>query len=954
MISAGKWEEHARPVPAAGGLEIDFSRRELRLHGAPAPLASRAFEVLEVLVQAGGELVNKYDLMSRVWPGAVIEENTLQFHISAVRKALGADKKLLKTVSGRGYRLLGNWTIRQNRAPPMLNEPVRASAAPNSFQTNVPVAASALVGREIAIQHLRELLSAYRAVTLTGPGGIGKTVLASEVARRLFPNIESDVFFVELVSLADPDLVPSAVASVLGLRLGGDEISPASVARAIGSRKMLLVLDNCEHVIDAAASLSETLLRVCPHATLLATSREVLRIEGEFVYHVAPLEVPSQHETASRDVLEHSAVQLFIARTRSLKADVLAHGENLPAIAAICRRLDGIPLAIEFAAARAATLGVQQIAGRLDDRFALLTAGRRTALPRHQTLRATLDWSFELLPEAERRLLGRLAIFPAGFTLEAATTVASDVGVGVALGISSLVSKSLVMMDGLEVGRRWRLLETIRAYALEKLDASGERDQISGRHAAYCRDVFARAETEVLARHKKEWLADYALEIDSLRSALDWAFSAGGDVSVGIALTAAAVPLWVYLSLSEECRRRVERALAALAAATADARLEMKLRAALAITLGQAGDAGAETESAWRRTLTLAESLGDPDYQLRALWGLWQIRDRGALALAQRFAAVASTPADRRIGDQLMGHSYHILGDQSSARRHLERIVANRDAAADSESRIIRFDVDEPPTLFLARILWLQGLPEQAMALAERSVEQAEADEHAKSRCFTLAFGACPIALWAGNLNLAERYIDFLHDTSRRHSLTLWHALGRAHRGVLLVKRGDPKAGLPELQAAFSECRAAPSGYRVLFFVAELAEALGRAGQISEGLATVEEAIDRAERTAEGWIMAELLRIKGELLRLNGEPGTADAAEGHFLQALRLARMQGALSWELRAATSLASLYRALNRPAEAIASLRPIYDRFTEGFDSADLIAAKRLLDELSDAARH
>jgi len=439
-----------------------------------------------------------------------------------------------------------------------------------------------------------------------------------------------------------------------------------------------------------------------------------------------------------------------------------------------------------------------------------------------------------------------------------------------------------------------------------------------------------------------------------LRAALDWAFSTGGgDALLGIALTAAAVPLWVYLSLTEECRRRVERALAALAAATADARLEMKLQAALAIALGQAGSAGAATESAWTRTLNLAEDLGDADYQLRALWGLWQIRDRGALALAQQFAAIAAKPADRRIGDQLMGHSYHILGDQSSARRHLERIVANYDAAADSESRIIRFDVDEPPTLFLARILWLQGLPEQAMALAERSIEQAKADDHAKSRCFALAFGACPIALWSGKLDLAEQYVDLLHDTSRRHALTLWHALGRAHRGVLLVKRGDPKAGLPELQAAFSECRAAPAGYRVLIFIAELAEALGRAGQISEGLATVEEAIDRAERTAEGWIIAELLRVKGELLLLDGAPGATDSAEWCFLQALQLARAQGALAWELRAATSLARLHRARNRSAEAIACLRQIYGRFTEGFGTADLIAAKQLLDQLNDAGQ-
>ncbi|MBV8653954.1 MAG: transcriptional regulator, partial [Alphaproteobacteria bacterium] len=615
----------------------------------------------------------------------------------------------------------------------------------------------------------------------------------------------------------------------------------------------------------------------------------------------------------------------------------------------------GIPLAIEFAAARAATLGVQQVAGRLDDRFALLVGGRRTALPRHQRLRATLDWSYELVPESERRLLRHLAIFPAGFTLEAAVAVADDLESSVVLGISSLVSKSLVTIDGSEGARGWRLLETIRVYALEKFASSSERDQAMRRHAEYYRDLFARAEAEVLGRRRSEWLAEYAWEIDNLRSALDWAFSAeGGDVSVGIALTATALPLWVNLSLTEERRRRVEQALAAFAVATDDARCEMKLQAAVGTFVSTLGTSGAEKEPAWTRTLELAESLGDVDYQLRALWGLWAVRERGALALAQRFAAVASTPADRRLGDRMIGHSYHIQGDQGSARRYLERAVANHDASAESESRIIRFDIDEQPELFLARVLWLHGLSEQAMDLAERSVERAKADNHANSLCFALTSAVCPIALWAGKLELAEHYIDLLLETSHRYGLPLRHVVGRVYQSVLVVKRGDLQAGLPRLRAALEECRIVPAGIRALFFITELAEALGRAGQISEGLATVNDALDRTERTGEGWIIPELLRIKGELLRLDGSPGTMNAAADCVRKALQLARTQNALSWELRAAMSLATLQRAQGQSAEAVACLQPIYDRFTDGFDTADLIAATRLLEELSEADRH
>src|ERR1700688_2293573 len=378
--------QHRRRVYESGEWEVDLARRELRARGAAVPIGNRAFEIIEVLVQSAGELVTKNDLMGRVWPGAIVEDNTLQFHISAIRKALGPDRGMLKTVSGRGYRLVGDWASRQERtssADSIDLEPVPSPAEP--FQPNLPTATSELVGRTIAVQHLRGLLSAYRLVTLTGPGGIGKTRLALEVARGLFPSFQGDIRLVELASLSDPALVPSAVAGGLGLKLAGGEISVESVARAIGAQKLLLVLDNCEHVIDAAARLAETIVRRCPRTTILATSREILKIEGEHVYRVSPLDVPPQHEEPG-NMLGHSAVQLFIATTRALQSDFSPDGENLPAIAAICRRLDGIPLAIDLAAARVATLDLQQVAAGLDDRLGLLTSGRRTALPRHQPL----------------------------------------------------------------------------------------------------------------------------------------------------------------------------------------------------------------------------------------------------------------------------------------------------------------------------------------------------------------------------------------------------------------------------------------------------------------------------------------------------------------------------------------------------------------------------------------
>src|ERR1700730_7578602 len=526
-----------RPLYKFGAWEIDLARREMRLNGVPTDVGSRAFEIVETLVQSAGELIDKYDLMNRVWPGAAVEENTLQAQISAIRRALGPDRGLLKTIAGRGYRLLGDWIIQQEdfaAAGMPTAEPAR------SYVTNLTAPPSALIGRKTAEAQLLELLSTYRMVTMTGPGGIGKTVLAQAVARNL-------------------------LATVLGLRQGGDEISFESIAREIGARKLLLVLDNCEHLIEGAARLAETLLGSCPNTTILATSREVLRIDGEYVYRVPPLDVPAQGGDGDHDILGRSAVQLLIARTKALNADFSPRGESLQLVAAISRQLDGIPLAIEFAAARVATLGLQQVAARLHDRFNLLTRGFRTALPRHQTLLAALDWSYELLSETEARVLRHLAVFNGDFSLDAAAAVMGNLdAVSVADSLAGLVVKSLVAADFQAGDDHYRLLDTTRAYALEKLRGAGEHREAARHHAEYFREALIQAEAESNALPQADWQRRYGRHLGNVRAGLEWAFSADGDSQIGAALTAAAVPLWVHLSLFGECRERTELALAKL------------------------------------------------------------------------------------------------------------------------------------------------------------------------------------------------------------------------------------------------------------------------------------------------------------------------------------------------------------------------------------------------------
>jgi predicted ATPase/DNA-binding winged helix-turn-helix (wHTH) protein len=947
-----------RRVYESGEWEVDLARHELRAGGVPVPIGNRAFEIIEVLVQSAGELVTKNDLTARVWPGAIVEDNTLQFHISAIRKALGPDRRMLKTASGRGYRMVSGWTLRQestSSADSIELEPVTGPAEP--FQTNLPAAASELVGRTIAVQHLRDLLSAYRVVTLTGPGGIGKTRLALEVARGLFPGFQGDVRLVELVSLSDPGLVPSTVAGGLGLKLGGNEISAESVARAIGAQKLLLVLDNCEHVIDAAAKLAETIVRMCPRTTILATSREILKIEGEYVYRVSPLDVPPQHEEPG-NMLGHSAVQLFIATTRALQSDFSPNGENLPAIAAICRRLDGIPLAIDLVATRVAALGLQQVAAGLDDRFGMLTGGRRTALPRHQTLRATLDWSYQLLPEPERLVMRRLAVFTGDFTADAVSSVAAGGEIAASEAVCSLanlVTKSLVMAEVGSVIAHYRLHETTRAYAFEKLAESGEFDQVARQHANYYRNRFERAEIELDTLPTAAWLASYGPQIGQVRAALDWAFSSAGDAEVGVALTVAAVPLWLRLSLVEECCGRVERALSS-PVENRDARRNMQLYAALSAALFLTKGSCPETLAVWTNAFEIAESLDDADYRLRAVWGLYvdcitSGRYRAALALAERFcsyAAKTTDPADAPVGDLLVGVALHALGDLEGARRHFERMLGRYVA---KRSHIIRFLYDQRLMAhsYYSLIRWLEGFADQAIRNIECQVVDARASDHPVTLANALLQSACPVALLVGDLALAERYVKALMDLSARHARERWNAVGRCFEGVLLIKRGDIGVGLKLLRTAFA--RVPPNAFSCLLYtpiLAEIAEALGRDGKATEGLSVIDEALARSQCDEERWCVAELLRIKGELVLREGAPPAATAAEQYFLQSLDWARRQGALSWELRTSTSLARLQHDQGRTAEARSLLQSVYDRFSEGFETGDLKAAKACLNSL------
>jgi non-specific serine/threonine protein kinase len=565
-----------------GPVELRPAERQLIVEGRPAHIGGRAFDVLVALVDRRDRVVTKDELFELAWPGLVVEENNLHVQISALRKVLGA--QAVSTVAGRGFRFMAEVEV--------IDVP---SAPVTARHHNLPAQLNSFVGRVGEIARVKEMLSGSRLLTLTGPGGTGKTRLTLQAAHQLFDEYPDGVWLVELAPVADAERVPLAVASVLGVKEEAGKPVADALARYVRDRKLLLILDNCEHVLDASAAIAKRLLQAGAAVRILASSREALRITGESVFPLPAL-------------LASESARLFADRAVAVQPAFRPDASGA-AVADICKRLDGIPLAIELAAALVSTLSAEQIAVRLSDSMAVLKGGDRTNLSRQQTLRASINWSYDLLSIPERELFRRLSVFSGGWVVEAAEEVCSggDVQADAVVDLlMRLVGKSLVSVDA-ESGRH-RLLETVRQYARELLASSGEEDGVRTRHLHFCVALADEARVGIGGPGQTAWLRRMNLEMENILSAHSWCDHAPAGAELGLKLARGTKSFWVNGGLLVLGHRVIAEALAR----PRPARDELRCRAVfdagqLAYFMGRYPEAQRRLEE----SLALARELGN-------------------------------------------------------------------------------------------------------------------------------------------------------------------------------------------------------------------------------------------------------------------------------------------------------------------------------------------------------
>ncbi|HEV7305693.1 ATP-binding protein [Ensifer sp.] len=863
------------------------ARRSLTRDGAIVALGSRAIDILLFLISSPGELKANHDIVKQVWPDTFVDEANLRVHVSALRKALGdtrGEPQYIANIPGRGYVFVA---------------PVERRPVAQAERTIRPLLSDdpddmRIFGRDQSIEAVVSQLEKGRLVTIAGPGGIGKSTVARAVAARLGSRF--NLVRIDLSEVGAGELVPTVVASRLGvLSRSGEPISAISVA--LEATPTLVVLDGCEHVVENAARFVEAVLHGTRAVHFLATSREPLRSAGERVHRLLPLALPPS-TLSSREALAFPAVQLFVERADACLGGYELSEEDTPVVIDICSRLDGIALAIELAAGRLESMGVAALGKSLTDCFKVLSRGRRTALPRHQTLRAALDWSYLLLNPSEQRALRELSVFRGRFTASAAEEMLTEDATDV---LAALVAKSLVTLEANVEDPYYRLLDTTRIYAAEKLAGSSEFERAMARLGNYLCLLLEKSGPTLHTNSAEEVEAGASHLVPSLRACLDWAFGAKGDRLLGARITVAALPLYFKLSLFDECIAVVTASISYLDAnPDLDEASRMKLYTALGWPQLIAADEPWRGVAAWTASARIAEKLGDVDHQLRAIWALWvdainRAAPREGLAWTERFtdqAIVSPDPADSVIGQRMQGATLHWLGRHAEAEAHLEAMLAQYEDVP-SAGHSIRFHFDQRTTAhtILSRCKWFLGRETDALKEVEDSLLYAESIRHYASLTNVLAEAACPLALMTGDDGLAAHYIAMLREHTKAMSLDVWRTYGDCFEAELMQRAGESLGSLRLLRHGLQQLRGAGFVLFETMFVSTEARALSGIGRDEEALGVLNAALAKGALSGEAWWLPELHREKAGIYLKQADLRNAAAS---FEAAIWAAELSGA------------------------------------------------------------
>jgi predicted ATPase len=944
---ASKAENVSLAEPASGEAGVTFGPFQLLTKAKvlfeankPVRLGARAMQILLELVGQAGQTVSKRELIARVWPGSLIEESNLRVHITALRRVLGDGcngARYILNDSGRGYSFL---------APV---RPIGRAGAPAPLATQksslIPAPRSRIVGRDETIRAIADQVLRRRLLTIAGSGGVGKTAVAVAVAHRILDAESHSVVFVDLAAIDDPALVPAALATSIGVSIVTSDPLGSLVA-VLGDSRILLVLDNCEHLIGQVAALVEKILKGTTHLRILATSREPLLTEREWVYRLAPLPVPAEIGVLpATQAMSSPAVQLFVELASAGSDSFALTDANVETVIRICRDLDGLPLALELVAAQLPVFGLEGLAAQLSDHLLLLTRGRRPTRPQHASIRAMLDWSYGMLGAEEQKLLRAVAVFKSAFPVESATAVAfgsETVRGDVLETLLSLAEKSFIVSDVSGPDVLYRLLHLTRAYATEKLVAAREEDIVLRRHAERCCAVLDAAQAEWESVTREEWLSRYRYMMDDVRAALDWAFSVRGDLDLGVALTTVSLPFGFQLCQIAEFKRRAELALERLShAAPPQWVAELRLNVALGVVYKNTEDSEEGFLRAYARAEELADRVGIAKYKVetlvaRTVSNLEKGDTPAALAASDELLNIAAQmcdPVAQLIADRAAAQARHFAGQQARAREFANRVLAHAARSIPLAYSHAAIDHRVWMRIVQARALWLEGLPDQATLVAEESLQFAVSDGPF-AKCQALALAAAPIAFWRGDLAVARGLVEDLVQHCRRYTLSRWLKLGLCYELAASVLTGDSASSLHRGSHGPFAWPANPLHYDLLATICD--------DWVDS------ETIRRAERGLSGWCIPEVLRVAGELALRSGEPGAQAKATGYFQRSLQIAAEQRALAWELRTTISLARLWQNEGRSAQARTALAAVSARFSEGFATADLIRARRLLETM------